>query len=93
VRIKQRDEKKSLISLMHPDFIQEYVDIDLQDLLDKYKLQTVPTTFILPNPKNIPKEMTKDAKIAVRIPWHCDYLMQALKVFGKPIISTSANLA
>ena len=91
--IKERAASKSLISLMHPSFIADYADIDVGRLLELYAQQQTPTTFILPHPKNIPQEMTMNNTIAVRIPFHCPYLMEVLEKFGKPIVSTSANIS
>lgn len=93
--LKKRDvnAKQWLVTLFHPEFICEYINCEIDDLIHKYSLCNWPTTFEFMNPKNLPNNINNSNLIAARIPFWCSYLMNVLQRFWKPIISTSANIS
>jgi L-threonylcarbamoyladenylate synthase len=93
-RIKKRDEKKSMIILLaHENDIKNYAyepDEKIKDLLANTEK---PLTIIYPKAKNLAANLlNEDGTIAIRVvkDAFCEYL---LKAFGKPIVSTSANIS
>ncbi|MEI6898869.1 MAG: L-threonylcarbamoyladenylate synthase [Bacteroidota bacterium] len=92
-QIKKRPEVKSLIILVDdPEKISNYVKVvpeiawDLMESVDK------PLTIIYPNAKNLPKNVVgEDHSIAIRVVKN-DFCIQLIKTFGKPIVSSSANI-
>lgn len=97
-QIKERDHSKSLLVLALPDQIQLppacQANIELTRCLFAPEQ---PTTVILPDAESIIKGLASnlpasDRSIGVRIPQH-DFCRLLLKTFGKPIVSTSANLS
>jgi L-threonylcarbamoyladenylate synthase len=93
-QIKQRHERKSLIILLDnenklPLYVSKIPLIAWDLLAHTYR----PTTYIYPTAKNLPEQLIPaDGTIAIRIVKNrfCQKLIQQ---FGKPIISTSANLS
>lgn len=93
-RIKQRVEKKSLIVLLDSaEKLEKYVEIVpgiAYDLIESIK---TPLTIIFPGAKNLSKNVIAgDNTIAIRVirePF-CEAL---IREFGKPIVSTSANVS
>ncbi len=95
--IKHRDKAKGLI-LVAADFSQlaNYVDLELlsDEALSKIKATWPgPVTWVVPCRSNVSTWVTGEfSTIAVRVSDHPD--VQALcRAYGKPITSTSANLA
>ncbi|MCD8453859.1 threonylcarbamoyl-AMP synthase [Tenacibaculum finnmarkense] len=93
-QLKNRAESKSLIILVDSvEMLKNYVEV-----LPKLAIQLIenakkPTTIIYPNPKNLAKNtIASDNTIAIRIPKD-DFCLQLIKAFGKPIVSTSANIS
>ncbi|WP_338127095.1 L-threonylcarbamoyladenylate synthase [Tenacibaculum piscium] len=93
-QLKNRAESKSLIILVDSvEMLKNYVEV-----LPKLAIQLIenakkPTTIIYPNPKNLAKNtIASDNTIAIRIPKD-DFCLQLIKAFGKPIVSTSANVS
>lgn len=92
--LKKREDSKALICLVaHDAMLEKYVDkvpdlaYDLMDLSEK------PLTIIYDNPKGIASNLiAEDNTLAIRVASDkfCRYLINK---FGKPIVSTSANLA
>jgi L-threonylcarbamoyladenylate synthase len=82
------------VMLVHPNHIGNYVDCDLDKIIWKYQELQCPVTFRFENPRWIPDLMLlqSEGTIVFRIPFSCEYLMEVLELFGKPIISTSANI-
>jgi len=91
--IKKRPKSKSLIVLVqHLEMLKQYVSInnEIEQFIATLK---IPTTIIYSNPRNLASNtINADGTVAIRIPNHafCQALLQA---FGKPIISTSANIS
>ncbi|MEX6625843.1 L-threonylcarbamoyladenylate synthase [Tenacibaculum salmonis] len=92
--IKNRAESKSLIILVDSiEMLKEYVDSISDIVLNILKTVEKPTTIIYPNPKNLAKNtIASDNTIAIRIPKD-DFCLELIKEFGKPIVSTSANIS
>lgn len=92
-KIKGRLKEKSLIVLVDSvEMLKKYVDIDsnIASLISSFEL---PTTVIYSNPKGLAgNAVNKNNTIAVRIVKH-DFCRQLIRQFGKPIISTSANIS
>ena len=92
-KIKKRDLQKPLICLassyeMIRDYLEFMPDFDYHEL---YKES--PTTFIFDSPKGISNHITKHSKsVGFRVP-NNDFCKKLIAEFGKPIVSTSANLS
>ncbi len=92
--IKRRDEKKSMIILLDsaerlPMYV-EHIPLVAWDLIPHVSR---PTTFIYPTARNLPSKLVHDdGTIAIRIAQH-DFCKKLIRTLGKPIVSTSANIA
>lgn len=92
--IKNRVDSKSLIILacdidMVARYVREIPDmaVTVESLSDK------PLTIIYPEGVNLAPNVTaEDGSIAIRIPKH-DFCVELVRRFGKPIVSTSANVS
>ena len=93
-RFKHRLESKSLIVLLDdesklPDYVETVpaISFDLINSLDK------PTTIIYSKAKNLASNViASDGTIAIRITKD-PFCRDLIKLFGKPIVSTSANIS
>lgn len=93
-RIKQRNPEKSMLILcadlrQAANYIEDFPG-RVRNILSE---ATRPTTIIYPKARNLPSNLTAtDGSIGIRIPksLFCNNL---LKVFGRPIVSTSANFS
>jgi L-threonylcarbamoyladenylate synthase len=93
-RLKKRMESKSLIILLaDQDRLHEYV-ATIPDLSwDLMKNIETPLTIIYPDSKNLPSNVVaEDGSIAIRIV-KSGFCHQLLLAFGKPLVSTSANIS
>jgi L-threonylcarbamoyladenylate synthase len=93
-KIKKRDESKSLVILVDSmEMLRQYVvDIPLQTIA-LLKHSITPTTIIYNNPIGLASNViAQDNTVAIRIV-HDDFCQDLIKQFGKPIISTSANIS
>lgn len=92
--IKHRDHGKSMLILCK-DFHQVrqyvgYIDPKLEKYVSSHKS---PTTVIYPQARNLPSNLVaSDGSIGIRVP-NSDFCRQLVGVFGKPIVSTSANFS
>lgn len=92
--IKHRDKGKSMLILVDSmEMMKKYttsipeIAVDLIDAADR------PLTIIYPKAKNLPKNLVaEDGSIGIRIV-NDDFCRELIGVFGKPIVSTSANLS
>ncbi len=93
-KIKKRDTEKSMIILLDTvdklkDYVVEVPDI-AYELIEKTR---VPLTIVYPKAKNLAKNLVAaDGSIAIRVV-NGEYCSEVIKQFGKPIVSTSANLS
>ena len=91
--IKQRPKEKSLIVLVDSiETLEKHVNVtnEIESLIFSLK---VPTTIIYPNPLGLAKNViNEDNTVAIRLVKH-KFCQQLIREFGKPIISTSANIS
>jgi L-threonylcarbamoyladenylate synthase len=93
-KLKHRIESKSLIVLLDDenklyDYVEKVPEIsfDLINSLDK------PTTIIYSKAKNLASNVVAtDGSIAIRVTKDL-FCRELIKLFGKPIVSTSANIS
>jgi len=92
--IKQRAESKSLIILVDGvDMLKKYVSDIPEKVIELLKNTQKPTTIIYKNPRGLAKNViAQDNTVAVRIVKHA-FCEQLITSFGKPIVSTSANVS
>ena len=92
--LKNRVESKSLVVLVSSiEMLGFYVDKVPQKAIDIIASTKQPTTIIYNNPKGLASNaIATDNTIAIRIPSH-HYCLDLINKFGKPIISTSANIS
>lgn len=92
--IKKRSPSKSMIILVDGlTMIQTFVRNPSQILLDKMLRPTIPTTGIFRNAQHLPPNLVNaDGSIGIRIASD-DFCKQLIGKFGKPIVSTSANIS
>lgn len=96
-KIKQRAESKALIVLCkNVNMLREYVSHVPAVALQYIQQATShkPTTIIYNGAKNLaPNLIAQDGTIAIRIPQAHPFCMAVLEAYGKPIVSTSANIS
>ena len=93
-KLKNRVESKSLVVLVSSiEMLGFYEDKVPQKAIDIIASTKQPTTIIYNNPKGLASNaIASDNTIAIRIPSH-HYCLDLINKFGKPIISTSANIS
>jgi L-threonylcarbamoyladenylate synthase len=93
-KLKKRRENKSMIILVNDtDMLSEYINNVPEIAWDLIKNLEHPTTIIYPEAKNIAKNLIgPDKSIAIRIVQD-EFCKQMITLFGKPIVSTSANIS
>ena len=91
--IKKRDLKKPLICLASSyEMISDYLEFMPEFNYNKL-YEERPTTFIFDSPKGISGYITKYSKsVGFRVP-NNHFCKKLINEFGKPIVSTSANLS
>lgn len=92
--IKKREESKSLIVLVDGfDMLKEHVETIPDVAYDLLEAMDKPVTIIYPKGKNLTsKVMPADGSIAIRLVKN-DFCVRLIRALGKPIVSTSANIA
>ena len=92
--IKQRSESKSLVILVDSiEMLKKYIPTVSKAVLELLSKTTNPTTIIYDNPVGLSKNVVAtDNTVAVRIVQH-EFCKQLIHQFGKPIVSTSANIS
>lgn len=93
-KIKKRDESKSLVILVDSfQMLEQYINNIPLEVIKLLKESTRPTTIIYNKPKGLAKiVIAQDNTVAIRIVQD-DFCQHLIKQFGKPIISTSANIS
>lgn len=93
-QIKNREESKSLIILVDSlEMLKCYVKEIPVKALEIIKTAEKPTTIIYKNPKNLASNVVaEDNTVAIRIVQQ-EFCQKLIKEFGKPIVSTSANIS
>ena len=92
-KLKKRDYSNGLICLASNfEMISKYADISEIEKLIQISDDS-PTTFIFNNPKDISNFVIgNNSSIAFRVPKN-NFCIRLIETFGKPIVSTSANLS
>ncbi|PKP11173.1 MAG: threonylcarbamoyl-AMP synthase [Bacteroidetes bacterium HGW-Bacteroidetes-3] len=92
--IKQRSESKSLVILVDGlEMLQKYIPKVSKAVLELLSKTTNPTTIIYDNPVGLAKNVVAtDDTVAIRIVQN-EFCRQLIHLFGKPIVSTSANIS
>lgn len=92
--LKKRPGEKAMIVLVADENeIHQYVKKPNHKIFEHLLQTSKPTTVIYQNAKKLAKNLIgKDKTIAIRI---CkdEFCKQLVKAFGKPIVSTSANIS
>lgn len=93
-KLKNREESKSLIILVDSiEMLQNHIESIPEKALETLRTSVRPTTIIYNNPKGLAlNTIALDNTIAIRIPKD-EFCIQLIKEFGKPIVSTSANVS
>ncbi len=94
MKIKQRDDSKSLIILLDNDIqLRRYAKHVPDVVFDITEYSTKPTTLILDGAYNVaPSTIAQDGSIGIRITTS-EFCKKLIKTFKKPITSTSANIS
>lgn len=92
-KIKMRPPQKSMIILIDiVDRLFDYVTNVPPMAVDLVNIVRKPLSVIYPNAKNLPKNViAADGSIAIRMV-KTDFCKEVIRIFGKPIVSTSANI-
>ena len=91
--LKKRDLSKPLIALVaDKDMLVQYVEA-LPKNIYSLLVNDQPTTIIYPKGKGLSKGViAHNGSVAIRIPT-AGFALDLVKSFGKPIVSTSANIS
>ena len=91
--IKKRGESKSLVILVDSiEMLQHYIPKIPKQVFTILKKATKPTSIIYNNPKYLADNViANDNTVAIRIVHH-EFCRELIHKFGKPIVSTSANI-
>ncbi|MBX2846511.1 MAG: Sua5/YciO/YrdC/YwlC family protein [Saprospiraceae bacterium] len=93
--LKERPGDKSFIVLMaNETMLMDYLEKSIHPTaLELLHRADRPTTIIFPNLKGISSEaLANDGSLGIRIP-QVEWLQEVITQFGKPIVSTSANIS
>ena len=92
--LKNRVESKSLVILVSSiEMLNSYIETIPEKAIHIITASEKPTTIIYNNPTRLASNtIASDNTIAIRIPIH-DYCLDLINLFGKPIVSTSANIS
>lgn len=92
--LKRSQDKKSMLCLMRDaDMIVRYVNKAPGIAFEVMELSDKPLTAILPGATGVAESLIPETQtLGVRIPQH-DFCQALLRKFGKPIVSTSANIS
>jgi L-threonylcarbamoyladenylate synthase len=92
--MKERDEKKSMIILLEKEnVIQNFAKEPNEAIKEIIKNKNRPTTIIYPLVKGLAQNLiNEDGTVAIRIP-NDSFCVDLIAAFGKPIVSTSANIS
>lgn len=93
-QLKQRAESKALICLVADyQMLTHYVEAVPKSLKTILHQQSRPTTVIYSHPRGVAQNLVVgDDSLGIRI-CHYPFCQELLRAFGKPIVSTSANIS
>lgn len=90
---RSRNKKSMLVLCSTPDMTVRYVDRAPRIAFEVQELATSPLTLILPGAVGVARNLVPDeGTLGIRIPDHA-FCQGVLRRFGRPIVSTSANLS
>ena len=91
--LKKRPKNKPLIALVSDiTMLAQYIET-LPTNIDELLVSKLPTTIVYPNGKGLAKGViAQNGSVAIRIP-AAGFALDLIKSFGKPIVSTSANIS
>ncbi len=92
--LKRSEDKHSMLCLMRDaDMVVRYINRAPGIAFEVMELSDKPLTAILPGAVGVAQNLVPEGDtLGVRIPQH-DFCQALLRKFGKPIVSTSANLS
>ena len=92
--LKRSQDKHSMLCLMYnADMIVRYVNNAPGIAFEVMELADKPLTAILPGAVGVaPSLIPEEGTLGVRVPRH-DFCQALLRKFGRPIVSTSANIS
>ena len=92
--LKRSEDKHAMLVLCRDaDMVVRYVDKAPGIAFEVMEMATKPLTLILPGATGLAKNLIPEAKtLGVRVPDH-EFCRKLLYKFGKPIVSTSANIS
>ena len=92
--LKRSEEKHSMLVLCRDaDMVVHYVDKAPGIAFEVMEMATKPLTLILPGASGVAANLIPETKtLGVRVPNH-EFCQKLLYKFGKPIVSTSANIS
>ena len=91
--LKKRPDSKAMVCMVSNIWMLKKYIHDLPQKLDQYINDKRPTTVIYNNPKGIAQNaIAQENTIALRIVNH-HFCTPLINAFGKPLISTSANIS
>lgn len=93
-KLKRSENKKSMLVLCaSADMIVRYVNKAPGIAFEVMELATKPLTLILPGASGLAENLIPEEKtLGVRVPDH-EFCQKMLRAFGRPIVSTSANIS
>ena len=93
-RLKRSEDKHSMLVLCRDaDMVVRYVDKAPGIAFEVMEMSTSPLTLILPGATGLAQSLIPEEKtLGVRVPEH-DFCQMLLRKFGRPIVSTSANIS
>ncbi len=93
LQIKQRSQAQGLIVLLATESeLEKYVILPAHQLLQRISHQQKPTTIIYEGGKNVAENiLPPEGTLAIRIVKDA-FCAELISLFGKPIVSTSANI-
>ena len=92
--LKRSEDKHSMLCLCRDaDMVVRYVNRAPGIAFEVMELSDKPLTAILPGAVGVAPNLIPETKtLGVRVPQH-DFCQALLRTFGKPIVSTSANIS
>lgn len=92
--LKRSENKHSMLVLCEtPDMVVRYVDKAPGIAFEVMEMATSPLTLILPGAAGLAENLIPEERtLGVRVPDH-EFCRKLLHRFGKPIVSTSANIS
>ena len=92
--IKRRNETQTMLVLVDSvEMLTNYIELMPANALELIERATRPTTVIYPKAKNLATNIiAEDGSIGIRIVKE-PFCQQLIKLLGKPIVSTSANIS